>query len=294
MYKILLLTDFSAAAQHAILFTQALFAGTEANFCLLHAFPFVPEEGYSGSFLLGEQLESAEKSIQAQKRSLIQPSAPTNHTYRTKVALGSPERVIEVVLAEEHFDLIVVGATGAGRNEFFGSVATGMIRTASANVLVVPTTAYIHPITHIVLATDYRSVNNAESFSLLKDLTSRKAAKLTVLSIENPQAGKAVSSEVSRRYVLDALKDLQPTTYTLQDDDPRLGINTYLETHSVDLLVLLPHHKGLWDIISHNSVTRAMAFHPLVPLLTLYDDAAPAGQSIPSAASDEIPFSSYL
>lgn len=76
--------------------------------------------------------------------------------------LGKPISVVEILLAGERFDL-VVGATSVGRAEFSGSVATGMIRAANMNVLVVPTTALIQPLERVVLATDYRSVNDAKS-----------------------------------------------------------------------------------------------------------------------------------
>ena len=76
--------------------------------------------------------------------------------------LGKPISVVEILLAKEHFDL-VVGATKVGRAEFLGSVATGMIRAVNTNVLVVPTSAFIRPLERVVLATNYRSVNDAES-----------------------------------------------------------------------------------------------------------------------------------
>lgn len=293
MYKLLLLTDFSAASQHAIVYTQALFSDTAADFCLLHAFPFVPEEGYSGTLLLGEQLESAEKAMQALKRSITRQPVPAYHTYRTLVALGSPERALEVQLAQEHFDLIVVGATGSGRNEFFGSVATGLIRTAQTNVLVVPTVAPIRPLSQLVLATDYRSVNDAESFGLLNDLASRKAAQLTVLTIEKSRQEQAEAA--SRSYVLTALANLKTDTYTINDDDVRHGIDAYLDTHTVDLLVVLPHHKGFLDILTGNSIARSMAFHPRVPLLSLYDSTSAAPQTRQAdSKADGVPFTTSL
>ena len=83
--------------------------------------------------------------------------------------LGKPISVAEILLAGEHFDLVVVGATSVGRAEFFGRVATGMIRAANMNVLVVPTTAPIQPTERVVQATDYRSVNDAKSYHLKTD-----------------------------------------------------------------------------------------------------------------------------
>lgn len=294
MYKVLLLTDFSAASRHAIAYTQALFADTAVNFCLLHAFPFVPEEGYSGTFLLGEQIEAAEKSIKSLQRSITQQPVPAYHTYRSQVALGAPARAVEILLSQEYFDLIVVGATGSGKNEFFGSVATGMIREAKTNVLVVPASTSIRPTEQLVLATDYHSINDATSLRMLTDIASRQAALVTLLTIENPTRTDPHITEPSRQYVLKALENVLTETYIIHDDNVLHGINAYLKAHSVDLLVLLPHHKSIFDILTQKSVSRSIAFHPRVPLLALYDEQVHGTPSAEITETDPIPFTTYL
>ncbi|GAB2583785.1 hypothetical protein GCM10027190_36290 [Spirosoma areae] len=296
MYKILILTDFSPASHHALAFTQALFADTATQFCLLHAFSAEPTEGFTGSFLLAEQRQLAEESLQELERSLTQQPAPTEHTYRTLAMLGNPVSAVENLLAQEYFDLVVVGATGFGRTEFFGSVATGMIRAANTNVLVVPVSSPIRPLERVVLATDYRSVNDAESFVFLADLARRKAAQLTLLTIEDPRQLDTQASDLSRQYVLRAFEDLQTDTYSIHDEDVRQGINAYLDNHTVDLFVMLPHHKSVFDVLQNNSETRPLAYHPRVPLLTLYDSPtvtlSPANE--PASELDDIPFTTYL
>ncbi|GAB4033838.1 universal stress protein [Spirosoma jeollabukense] len=294
MYKILLLTDFSNASRHAIAYTQALFADTAVDFCLFHAFPFVPEEGYSGTVLLGEQIESAEKSITSLQRTITQQPVPTYHTYRSQVALGAPARAVEVLLTQEYFDLVVLGATGSGKNEFFGSVATGMIREVKTNVLVVPVCAPIRPVEQMVLATDYKSINDAQSLRMVNDIASRKAALLTLLTIENPNRSETRVSEPGRQYVLRNLENVLTETYIIHDDTVLHGIKAYLKAHAVDLLVMLPHHKGFFDVLTHNSVSRSVAFHPTVPLLTLYDDDVRDATSKETSAFDLIPFATYL
>lgn len=294
MNKILLLTDFSSTSQHAIHFAQALFADTATEFCLLNAFPLEPEVGFSGAFMLAEQRQLAEKSILELKRKLLDMPIPDHHSYRTMVMMGGPGNAVKALLAEEFFDLVVVGAIGSGHSELFGSVATEMIRSAATNVLVVPVSAFIHPVKQIVLATDYRSVNDAGSFSLLTDMASRKAAQLTLLTIENPKQPGTHAAELSRQYVLKAFEDLEIETYTIHDDDVQHGINAYLDTHTVDLFVMLPHHKGFFDLLRNTSVTRPLAYHPRVPLLTLYDSTppAPASPTKPSTVND-VPFPTY-
>lgn len=296
MYKILVLTDFSPASHHAVAFTQALFTDTATQFCLLHAFSAEPTEGFTGTFLLAEQRQLAEESLQELERTLTQQPVPVDHTYRTLAMLGNPIRAVEMLLAQDFFDLVVVGATGLGRIEFFGSVATGMIRAANTNVLVVPVSSPIRPLERVVLATDCRSVNDAESFVFLTDLARRKAVRLTLLTIEDPRQPDTQASERSRQYVLRAFDGLQTDIYRIHDEDVQHGINAYLDNHTVDLFVMLPHHKSFFDVLHNNSETRPMAYHPRVPLLTLYDTTTvtlpPAKE--PASERDDIPFTTYL
>ncbi|GAB2515533.1 universal stress protein [Spirosoma aerophilum] len=276
MYKILVLTDFSAASRHALSFAQALFADTAADFCLTNAFPFEPEMSYGGAFWLEEEQHETKKNLRHLQESMTQLPQPVYHTYRTMIILGEPVQAVDRLLTQEHFDLIVLGTTGMGKNALFGSVATGMIRQAKANVLVVPTSAPIRPLEQLVLATDYQSVNDAGSLALLTGIASRKAATLTLLTIENPNEPTSQPSEGSRQYVLQALEGVRTIPYAIHDDDVLHGINAYLDLHTVDVLVMLPHHKGFFDVIRNKSVSRSVAYQPRVPLLTLYDEKTDA------------------
>ncbi|MBN8824187.1 MULTISPECIES: universal stress protein [unclassified Spirosoma] len=290
MYKILLLTDFSAASQHAIAYTQALFDDTAADFCLLYVCPIEPDMEYAGATLLAERWQMAEKSLKQLRAEITGPSSPAYHTYRTMAVMGSPAGIVNQLLVKEHYDLVVLGATGSGWSELLGSVATDLVRDAKTNVLVIPASAPIRPMKTIVLATDYRSVNDAQSLRLLNDLASRKDADLTVLTIENPEKPETRTSALGRQYILDAFQEVQTDTYTIYDDSVLRGIRTYLKMHTVDMLVMLPHHKSLFDIIRHRSVSRTMAFQPTVPFLALYD--APLRDQ--PSKFDKIPFATYL
>ncbi|WP_338869000.1 universal stress protein [Spirosoma sp. SC4-14] len=292
MYKILLLTDFSAASRHAIAFTQALFADTAATFCLLNTYLVEPEIDYSSVMLLEERRRAIEAGMQTFRQSITQQPEPEYHTYTTKVMLGDPVGAVRQLLSEEFFNLVVLGASGSGNSQLFGSVATGLVRQATTNVLVVPATAPIRPLEHAVLATDYTSVNNRESLTILTDLLSRKAAELTLLTIENTDHPETLASEPNRQYVLSAFENIPSETYTIHDTDVLHGIQDYLAVHTVDLLAMLPHHTSFMDVIFNRSLSRAVAYRPTVPLLTLYD--APAASASDDSAANRVPFTTYL
>ena len=90
---------------------------------------------------MAEERETAELTMHNFLRLMTKPPVPAYHTYRTLTVLGSPETAVESLLSQEPFDLVVVGATGSGFSEFFGSVATGLIRSAKAKESKITSTA---------------------------------------------------------------------------------------------------------------------------------------------------------
>lgn len=295
MYKVLLLTDFSTASQHAIAHAQTLFDDVATDFCLLHVFPIEPELGYGSAFVLADERQAAEQSLEKLQHTLTEQPVPDYHTYRNMVAVGDLEGAVAQLVKQEAFDVVVVGATGAGQSKLFGSVATGIIRRAKTNVLVIPASAAIRPLKQVVLATNYTSVNDSESLVILKELVSRKAAQLTLLTIEKPGKANQKPSEVDQLYVEHALEATQDDEYIIRDENVQHGIDTYLDTHTVDMLVMIPHHKSVVDVLLNTSVTRAVAFNPRVPLLTLYDTALADKAPTPAEPGDEsILFPAYF
>ncbi|GAB3163149.1 universal stress protein [Telluribacter humicola] len=271
MYKILLLTDYSDASRQAIAYAQQLFADTPVDFCLLNAFPVEAEVAYGLSYAATNYWQLAQDSIIELRQEVEQESVSELHTYRTEVLPGGPINALELQLSREPFDLVVVGATGAGVSEWLGSVATGVVRHANTHVLVVPATATAGLIQQAVLATDYQPVASAQSFSLLKDIVARKGAQLTLLHIEAGQQVAPVAEEVVRQYILNNFAGTKVETATVIGQEVLQGLNYYLDASKADLLVMLPHHKSILDVLLGNSLTRSVAYHPRVPLLTLYD-----------------------
>ncbi|WP_247235587.1 universal stress protein [Telluribacter sp. SYSU D00476] len=289
MYKILLLTDYSDASRQAIVYTQQLFADTPVDFCLLNAFPVEAEVAYGLSYTAINYWQLAQDSIVELRQEVEKKSISEQHTFRIEVLPGGPINALEVQLSREPFDLVVVGATGSGISERLGSVATGVVRHATTNVLVVPATATAGQVEQVVLATDYQPATSALSFALLKDIVARKKAQLTLLHVEADRKAAPVAEETIRQYLLSNFAGIKIETATITDEDVLQGMNHYLDACRVDMLVMLPHHKSIWDVLLGNSLTRSIAYHPRVPLLTLYDRVVePVQQEAPQ--EEYIPF----
>lgn len=291
MKKILVLTDFSPAATHALHYAQALFGGVTAEFCLVHAYPLQPDMAYGSTLMIERYQGIAEQELRDRIAAVRRAEHSTDHTYRSLALPGGPVGVVEVLLGQEPFDMVVLGATGRGNSEWFGSVATGLVRQVKGNILVVPATSPMRPVQRVVLAVDGSALNRTTVLEPLRELVSSRNAKLTLLTVDSAEEGKDVLSEETRSRLLHYFGPLEVDAHTVRDEDVAHGIGTYLSAHSVDLLVTIPHRKALIDVLNQRSVTRKLAYHPHVPLLTLYDPAV--ANSHPDEPT-RIPFAAYL
>jgi nucleotide-binding universal stress UspA family protein len=139
-HKILLATDFSEGAKHALEHAEQLAQRTRAELVVLHVreeFPFVGPDGigYVPPTLEAQQSAAISELLEEQTRALRSRGV----TCRALTTLGAPHLRIASVAAQEQVDMIVVGSHGrkALGRLLLGSVAERLVRTASVPVLVV-------------------------------------------------------------------------------------------------------------------------------------------------------------
>ncbi|WP_212768249.1 universal stress protein [Larkinella sp. C7] len=271
MKKILLLTDFSEASLKAIHFAQHLFDAIPAEFYLMHVYPVEPSDLYIFP------IEDVERSVKRKIRQFLadstSQSVPDYHSYHTLTAPGDPVRTVVATLEKTPYDYVVVGATGSGCLPVLGSVATGLIRKAKTHVLVVPQNVNGKPIREVVLAMDYTTLNQVNCLQALEELVHAKKSRLTGLSIVDNRTPMWIGQEFEeyRQRFAHVFDSVETGSYLILDEEVTRGIDTYLTTHPVDLLVTVPHRKTLLDAVWDRSLTRRLAYKPRVPLLALYD-----------------------
>src|SRR5690606_269492 len=150
MKKILYPTDFSDAAENAYLFALNVADRLGASIITLHAFdrpvvsnfnlPNTLQEVYDSIDL--EEFENYEDEIP-----LLRDIASANGYYHIPMVHvleeGAPVSAILRTANKNKADLVVMGATGAGRMEafFFGTISGKVLEEAHCPVIVVPQTA---------------------------------------------------------------------------------------------------------------------------------------------------------
>ncbi len=139
---ILVPTDFSEHADHALSYAVELAAALDATLHLVHAIsigmPGLPEMGVAyGAMVMESTTKAAQEELEARA---------TRYRDRVAVApvrieIGDAREVIDQIAKLIDADLIIMGTHGRRglRRMLLGSVAETVVRTAPCPVLAVPT-----------------------------------------------------------------------------------------------------------------------------------------------------------
>lgn len=179
MKKILLLTDFSEASAHAFAYVSSLYSADFCEFTILHCYSPPPDTLYH--IIREDAAQKARERMQQFVLPLLDTSRYLTHTYELRVLPGPVVAMVELICELEHFDLVVLGTSGASRSRVVGGVATALVRKLSNHVLSVPLHAPRRPLREIVIATDYSESSSLGVYKLVTELAHQSDAALPVL-----------------------------------------------------------------------------------------------------------------
>ena len=126
MKKILLPTDFSKASERAIHYTLAMFDDTACEFTLLNTYTtnFEPE---IAMYVLDDLKKNSENLMSSFLKGLQHFDNASQHTFKTEFMPISAGSAIQILNQTNQYDLVVLGASGAGNNLLFGDLETSWI-----------------------------------------------------------------------------------------------------------------------------------------------------------------------
>jgi len=274
MKRILLPTDFSVADENAFRHAFNLFGLEQCEYVLMHAFgdPLISDETYDWLTCrkMVQQAEEALKKLEAR----LQPLLSSEHHYVRRLSLAaSPVAAINHLVQLEHFDWVVLGAPGRGESIRMGSVATELIQANHCNMLVVPAYSEPGPLSEVVFATEYAPIQSLDTLQPLRDLVERHQARLTLLTITTDKQPASVKNE-EQTLIQHYFEGVNQQIVTEHYNDVLTGIVEFVDAHPIDLLVTISHHRSIWDALFNRSLTRKLAYRPLVPLAVLADQTA--------------------
>ncbi len=187
---------------------------------------------------------------------------------------GSLDAGINDICQRVKADLIVMGiAGGSGFEErIIGSTATSVAQHTTTPLFIIPPEATFVALEIIVLACDFKKVEQSTPFTEVRNLLNTTKAKLSILHIE--ENDKHPDDVLEQQLILQhELKDYAPGFFFIKNSDFVEGIEEYTSANKVDLIITVPKKHGLFERLFRRSHVKHLAFHTTIPLLCIHEDA---------------------
>lgn len=280
MKSILIPTDFSRNAWHAITYALLLYKDESCTFYLLHTYA---PAFYRMDYMMGGPEVSAipdvgvDLSLMGLETTLadIQRDFPNPlHRFELLSAFNTLTDEIRDVVARKAIDLVVMGTRGAsGAKEYFlGSNTVFVLRKVQVSVLAIPLDTAFHPIRTVLLPSDFLHQYHKEEIRPVLDLARAQQSRVILLHV----GGQDFLTDVQRSNKLHLERLLEDLDYEFAREHggemPEAILN-YSGEHPIDLLVMMnPRHTFLERLLTRQNVDQ-VGFHVKIPFLVLPDSS---------------------
>ncbi|WP_400078464.1 universal stress protein [Winogradskyella sp. R77965] len=276
MKNILLLTDFSENSINAIRYALQLFEGDTCNFSLLNV-------QSSSSFMTDDLMLSGNQSlydsiIKKAKNKLDQLILELEDEFETQTYsiksvadYDSLTDAINQIKASKNIDLVVMGTNGVtGASEVvFGSNTINVIRKVDCPTLVIPEGFKYRTPKEILLPLDHSDSLRENAFTDAVSFAKRFSKKIHLLRIKtNNENSKEELKD--KENINTFLKEMQHEYHLITDIPIAIAVDTYIQTHNIDLTTLLVQKESLFERFFIGSPTTKISNNIRVPLLIFH------------------------
>lgn len=267
--RILVPVDFSAGSTTALQYAESLAAHigiTEVK--AIHI--FTPQTASADSLTVAPVGQLMEERDERMGEYLSAIKSPKGLTRKSELLLGfAADKIVE---HSKQFDLIVMGASGESDllEELFGSVSSAVAQRANCPVLLVPGKAKFADYGNILYASNNLSLSRRAvlKFMAFNELFNGRVHFVHVNDEEGLHEGQR------ERLFAPLFNNPDPEfSFEIKEvtaDSVQEGLVGYLQSHPIDMAVMVTRHRGFWQRLFHFSETRQMVLHPTTPLLILH------------------------
>lgn len=271
--NILVPTDFSPCADHALSFAALLARRTNQGLTLVHVYTPVDLANTAMIDFVEREMESAKDEITLKLTELSQKVALDNniscdHSLRVG---GLTENILEEA-RHANSGMIVMGTEGASglTKLLFGSRTNQVIEHSDYPVLAVPIQTPLALPKKIVFATNFFD-SDLDTLKQLLEFVRPWHPEIYLLHVshENMRSERdyietfslAVMNETNYKHVY---------YYVLPHDSDERGIELFIKSVNADMLVLSTRKRNFIERLFSASLTKRIAYHLQVPLLAYH------------------------
>ena len=280
MKKILIPTDFSTNADHAIDYALNLFRCTRSHIFFIHAYADEAYEmGKTKSKMDFKQIkdEIESKAKIALENSLVRiqdPIANPMHKYSMETVFDSLVDSINKLVDRENIDLVVMGTQGATKEKAssFGSNTVQTFKYVKCPVLAIPENYEYREPKYILFPTDYQLPYKRRELKLLDDIAAFfKSEVHCVYFTKFDQLSHR--QEDNKRFLEGSLGRSYHFFEKEQAKDVLEGITNHRKNRKVDMLVMINSRQSFLEDLLYRSTVDKMGLKTDIPLMVMQNIA---------------------
>jgi nucleotide-binding universal stress UspA family protein len=261
MQTIIVPTDFSPSADNAMNYAAQLAQMVNASVFLVHLYQIpISMNDVPVMMVSADELKfNADKSME-RTREQLQRNFPSLDI-KAETRLGDVVDELKDICSGVQPLAIVVGKHGAtGIERFlFGSTTLSIIRHMTFPVISVPDSVTTFQLNNVALAVDGSDIGTKEPG--IKNFVQQTAAQLHVIHVQEKEKETPVQ--------LTILNEVTPVHQTIRSDEVDRGINSYIQTNAIDLLMILPHKHSLMERIFFKTHTKELIEKIRIPIMCI-------------------------
>ena len=271
--KILVPTDFSVCSKNALKNAVTLAKETKSELFILHVYyeSVINSEVGIGTIIpnMTDEFEQSARKGYKKLEKEIPSLGDVKHTFLTKQGITS-ESIISTCYAND-IDLIIMGTQGVSGFEevIIGSNTYDVIKKAHCPVLAIPQGSNIYDIKKIAFAGDYKKIEDiSKALKPLMQIAHLYNAEIHIIHIDDEDVLGAEEFQEAKKLE----RYLKNTIHSYHFDINKNiieGIDNYVSENEIDLLVLIPHKRNLFEKVYRKNITKKLVFHTKTPLMTL-------------------------
>lgn len=264
MDTIVVATDFSPAAQNAVMYTVQAAAEIKSKVILFHLYKVSTHAAYA---LAGTKALDAEKEVKAQQLTAMATTLSSQYGIQIEavVSIGDFHEAVSRVVEDYQAQMLVLGMPRKTfEQDLLGNTTTSAIYTLKFPILTIPDTATYTGIKKLLYACDLNRGVHATVLTTIKRYATAYNALLEVLYV-----GDAVKKVEAKYHVEEALSGTQFYFKEIISDAVIRTIQAEAESFEADVIIMTPHKYGFWASLIHRSKTRSLAAKGHIPLLSL-------------------------
>jgi nucleotide-binding universal stress UspA family protein len=276
MIRVLLPTDFSNNALHAIRYALLLFKEIECTFYLLNT--YMPASYAVGSMpntfsaLQMEEImkENSKRRLDGIEKKIKKEDGNDKHRFKKISAFNFLTNEISKIVKKKKIDYVIMGTQGAtGAKEIFlGTQTMYAIKKAKCPLIAVPELARLERPKNILFPTAFEIDLQKNCLNYLKKLCDAHSSQLIFLHVNHGDSLNLSQKEV-KEWLHKYFQAFNPQFHFDMNIKLIDAVNLYQEKFKINMLAMVHDQHGFFSNLLFKHAINQFAYHTKVPFLVL-------------------------